>query len=230
MNFTIQQLIDRARVQADMDDISFIADSMVVSWANTAVRRLDLKLARSGYVNAPTRTTTVVTGADAYNFPAPLCVVAVHFVSTDGKRLLRIRPTHIGTDYPVLATRKTTSDAPVSWYAEIKPADGTLDIRFSPNPTSGSFIVTTIAERATLVAADTVIYPSGIEEWIVLNLAKRMIMREEGDYRAVSELIKEADVMIDELGMSRQQIDPPEWRVDPNAADEYLAFQGFFFV
>ena len=229
MAFTIQNLIDRARVHADMTDVSFISDAMALEWANDLVPQLDLLVARSGYVLTPTRTTTTVNSADAYNFPAPLCIVAVHWVSTDGKCLTRIRPAHLGTNYPILAIRPTTSRIPDSWYAETK-ADGTLDVRFSPRPVSGSFILTTIALRGTLTLTSTVVYPAGIEQWVVASLARRMLAKEEGDLRHMDELLKESVKRIDELGYSRQQLDPPNWQSDPYASD-YTPFQdSLYFV
>jgi hypothetical protein len=228
MAFTIQSLIDRAREQADMTDKSFISDAMALNWANYLIPRLDLLVARSGYVLTPTRTTTSVTGADAYNFPAPLCIVTVHWVSTDGKSLTRLRSSHAGTNYPVLPTRTTTSRMPDSWYAETR-SDGTLDLRFSPNPTTGSFIVTTIPLRPTLTLTDTVVYPAGIEEWVVLSIARRMLMKEEGDPRHIDALLKECQLAIDELGYSRQQFDPPNWQVEVDM-DHYKTFQGCYFV
>lgn len=226
MAFTVQTLIDRARVEADMTDKSFISDAQALEWTNVLLPQLDLKVARSGYVLTPTRTTTTVTGADAYNFPAPLCIVTVHWICSDGKTLLRLRPAHAGTSYPVLATRPTTSRAPESWYAETK-ADGTMDLRFAPNPTGGSFIMTTIPLRGTLTLTDTVVYPAGVEEWLVISLARRMLMKEEGDVRHMDALLKEAAGMIDELGYSRQQFDPPSWQVDMS---DYETSQGFYFV
>ena len=229
MAFTVQTLIDRAREHADMTDKSFISDAMALNWVNYLIPQLDKRVARSGYLLTPTRTTTTVTGADAYNFPAPLCIVTVHWVSTDGKRLLRLRPAHAGTNYPVLATRTTTGYAPDSWYAETR-SDGTLDLRFSPNPTSGSFVLTTIPLRGTLTLTDSVIYPAGVEEWIVLSIARRMLSKEEGDPRHIDDLLAECQMEIDTLGYVRQQYDPPNWQKEPDAFEEYEAFQGFFFV
>lgn len=229
MIFTIQALIDRARIQSDMTDTSFVEDSQALTWANFLVKRLDVMLARSGYLNAPTRTLTPVTGVDAYNFPAPVCIVTVHWVSTDGKRLLRLRPSHLGTNYPVLAARRTTAEPPTSWYAETK-ADGTIDLRFDPLPTSGSFLLTTVAEKPVLTLTDTVNYPAGVEDWITLEMARRMVVKEEGDPRALKDLIKDVEQYIEVLGQTRQQLDPPNWQKEPNAFDEYEVFQGFYFV
>lgn len=213
---TAASLFARVRAIADMQDDDsangFLSDTVLLTWLNQARYQLDLIFARASYVIGVSRTTIPATGASAYNLPTPIAIVSVDWVSTDGQRLLRIPPKHAAQNYPVLPGRPATSDSPQSYYAELI-ADGTLDLYLDPRPTGGQFLVTTIPYHADLTATtDTVNYPGGADEWLVLEMARNAIIKEEGDTRAIEKKQKEIANHIEAEGWSRQFLDVPNWR------------------
>lgn len=206
---TVAEIIERARELADQTDEQFVTPATALRWLNQARYKLALLAARSSYVLEQTRTELTLDGSNSYTLPRPIALVSVHLL-TESNTLKRLRPVHLGQVYAVNASREQSSTVPCEYYVEVSGSNMLL----YPNPrsTSGKLVITTIPEPAQVTLADSVTYANGVEDWIVLDTAIRMALKEEGETRDLMRQRKEVEEFVESLGWSAHFMDPPAWR------------------
>ncbi len=184
-------------------------------WMNQAKRQLDLMIARAGCVQNEHSYVLTATGAVAYSFPEPLALLAVHEMDTSG-RIRRLEEMNAIEGFQYLGAAPVTGSA--TRY-RLTQAPSELRLSLYPVPSSGSYLVTVIKQGDTLVLdnplegeTDAVIYPMGWEEWIVLEMAKRALIKEEGDSRGIERLQKQVEQFVEENAWSRALADAPSVR------------------
>lgn len=160
-------------------------------WANTENLALSIFLARTGWTKNVKTQTVTVTGSEAGAFSlteTPLAIVAVHQIGTDGKvRQLRLNN---AVDFLRQTVASTSAQGDPSEYRVIWDQDNDdYSINFYPQPTAGTqFLVSYIVHPKKLVLsspgageANSVTYPLGFEEWIVLRMGINAKDTEESD-------------------------------------------------
>jgi hypothetical protein len=212
---TTQTILDRARAISDMDDSNFVSETVWMSWMNQAKTQLDLFIARSGVVQNECTYALTATGAVAYSFSEPLALLCVH-EKDDSGRVRRLEEANSIEGFQYLGTAPVTGQA-VQF--RCTAAAGLMKISLYPVPTSGTYLVTVIKLGDTLVISDpldgeidSVSYPLGQEEWIVLEMAKRAITKEEGDTRGIVSLQNKIEQHVEEAAWSRALADSPTVR------------------
>jgi hypothetical protein len=202
--FTAQQIIDRAKAAADMHD-DFVTDAQWLAWLNVEVPALEVYLARSGYV---LRESFLFLTGNPTTIATPVAIVGVY--RNDNGRLVRLRAADPLTRMRQL-TAVDTGDA-TEFYAAANGDD--IDVYLYPVPSSfGAYMAWVITAPARLVVtSDTLQYPLGWEERLVLRLARRARLKEETDTSALDAALKEVDQQIDEAVWSRLLAQTPSVR------------------
>lgn len=213
---TTTELVNRAKAAADMHD-NFITPAQWMYWASQERMSLDLLLARSGWGLAYETTTITVAGTEAGTFTlvdgatpiAVLAIVAVHEYGASGTRLLTYDDS-VGF-LKQLPTQTITTGHPSKY--RIRRTGDELEFNFFPNPTTGlTFVVTYLPHPLRLSTdanlnedefTDSVTYPMGWEERIVLGMARRALEKEESDSTPILRQLAQIDAEIEELCWSR---------------------------
>lgn len=203
--FTGQELVDRACAQSDMHD-NFVTPQQWLAWLNVERRGLTHLLARNGWqFNNMDFTSFTLDGTSqpvlnlGVEFQA---IVGVWETRTDGTyRKLEYKP---AVDYPSVVNNIPSGD---SLYYTLNILDlGDSEIRLFPPPQGGgTFLVAFLPEilSTTALASQIGSYQMGVEEWIVLRLARRALIKEESDTSSVDRLIRECEQQIEELCWGR---------------------------
>lgn len=197
----------------------FVTTAQWLAWLNYEHRALTLFIARSGYVHMMEQGTVTATGdleytpvftpTDGVGNQDPVAILGVFETDTSTgtrRRLLHAnlvdRPPYSGTV------------GPARYYNLYrKRDDGLLRIVFHPNPASGTYATFYIpAPTALEDLSDTVDYPHGWEEWIVLNMAARALEKEEGDARSILRRVQKIEQHVEEAGWSLQLAQTPTVR------------------
>jgi hypothetical protein len=82
-------------------------------------------------------------------------------------------------------------------------ANDGLRIRFWPIPTSGLYKVFTVNQPTALTSGSSVRYPAGVEERLVLGLARRALAKEESNTSEMTRQIREMDAHVESLCFDR---------------------------
>lgn len=210
-SMTLQSIIDRAAAIADMDG-DFVTPQTWVDWYNVEARALALFIARSGWVYNMTESQDNSSDYTITVPDEPLAILGVYEVR-DGY----YRPLLPQTQAEF--TRQDPDNSPVTgdaqfYCATMADLGDDLTISLYPLPTSGTYralFYRNVADAtvADLELADTAQWPLGFEERIVLGMAKRALIREESDTRAVERLIAEQEQRIEEFCWNRLAADAP---------------------
>ncbi len=210
--FTAQTLIGRAATMADMHD-SFVTPAEWLVWLNTEIRALDLLCARSGYV-LPAATQTTVSAAP-YTITVPnemVAVIGVWEVASGGKyrRVSLQNPIDINRQDPVAGT----DTGPARWYSVTRVTNSdSHTVSLYPRPVAGTYMAVTIPLSTLAAALSTALwYPMGFEEWLVLKLARRALIKENSETSQIDRLIAEQEQHIEETCWSRQVGEAPTVR------------------
>lgn len=208
-SFTIQKIVDRAASQADMHD-NFIEPTEWLDWFNYERKALAQTLARGATVRDLTFTTISSGQADNYTHAfETLAIVGVWEVKSDG----RLRPLRI---VPFLDNFFQQVAGPVKGSAEtvsVEELTTGFKLRFFPADLSGTYLlVTANAPTDATALTDTFILPMGLEEAIVLRLARRALVKEESDTSDVDKLLKEQDSKTEEYVWGRTFAQAPSVR------------------
>lgn len=208
-SFTAQQLIDRAAAIADMHD-SFVPAATWLDWATVELASLFMAAARSGWVVGPI-TPTTISPTDTYTMAAEFFALLGVWERDSGGRLRRLR---VGT---YVETLHQTAGGPIQGAATevslVDNGDGTVTFSFYPRPTQNSYLIVTINPPTRMTAVtDTVTLPAGLEERVVLGMARRALVKEESDTRAVDRLIQDEDRRVEEFAASRMFANAPRVR------------------
>lgn len=198
--FTAQQLIDRAKAAADMHD-DFVTPEQWLAWLRVEVVDLELFIARQGYVLRETMFPITANGAETYSIPGVMAIVGVYH--DDNGHLRRLRSADPFTRMRQIGTPALYKGPAREFYAAAGANDG-ISLSFYPRPDTGNYVVWYIAHPEGPDAVnDTVTYPLGWEERIVLRLAKRALAKEETANRHINEHLIEVDRHIEEAVWSR---------------------------
>lgn len=223
---TTRDLVNRAKAASDMRD-NFVTDTQWMYWATQERLALDMFLAQSGWpqshtqgpllVGAGTATgdylvdTSVITSGGAYDY-GMMAVIGVYEMSSNGYYRALKHEDNISFTRQVGGTAARTRGH--SRYYRVKTRQDNDGIVFNlfPEPeTSESYTVVYIAhpKRLSLDVGpadgyiNTVTYPLGWEERIVLGMARRALMKEESETREIDKEIKLWDGRIEEACWSR---------------------------
>lgn len=198
--FTVQKLIDRAKAAADMHD-DFVTPSQWIDWLNVEILSLERFIAQSGYVLRESQEIVSADGNSVYELQKePLAVLAV-FEDVDGRfRRLRGEDVIDGQNLRDYADSGRATKFRVS-----SSADGTLFLGLYPAPQAGQTYRVSMIEVPPTVAAttDTVSYPLGWEERLVLGLARRALSKEETVNPGVESEIRRIEEHIEETAWNR---------------------------
>lgn len=194
MQTTTQELYDRFALAADMHD-NFVTPLQFAYMATQENLALALFLAKLGWTQNVKTQTITVTGAEAGAFPLtedPLAIVAVHQVRSNV-----VRPVHWENyvDFMRQIPGATVSVGDPESFRAFYDADNDRTVlNFYPEPPAGTvLLVSYIPEpkKLTLDAspsagfANSVSYPMGWEEWIVLGVAEQALDKEESDVSSI---------------------------------------------
>jgi hypothetical protein len=201
----VSELFSRARDAADQTDKQFVTDIMLLRWLNEAIPELDTILGTRGMVVRPTRLQIPVTGASFYTVPDCIFIYAVHVLVDNGKRLSMIQPVTMDMAYPVLPGRDMSGD-PSCYYVEFA-SNGSRSI-FLDSGNTGSILVTYLANSPAVVLTDSINYPAGAEGWLVAKLARKMMLKEEGDTRPIDKELADFERRVDALMWNQNKMSP----------------------
>lgn len=205
-------LIKRAMAAADMHDGP--TPTQWLYWATKENLALSIFLARAGWTQNVKTETITVSGSEAGDFPlteAPLAIVAVHQIGTSN--LVRRLKCNNAVDFLRQTVSATAVQGDAAEYRVIWDQDEDVyALNFFPQPASGTqFLVSYIAHPKSLTLsaspaadeANSVIYPLGFEERIVLGMARAALAKEESDTSEIKEQIRECQSYIEQAAWDR---------------------------
>lgn len=195
------EMIDRAKQAADMHD-GFPSTATWLYFLNAELNKLWVRLIRSGYPPTVTYTAVTATGATSYTITEPSAVIAVYGTKTSGANTQYF---NIPVKRVWQQTRIRASTYPYEVYLSSAIDTGLLNIKFFPNPPSGTFYVVNVPKPLKVisgtpvagVSGNSVILPFGWEERIVLGMAQRALAKEETTNPAIEREISAVDEQID---------------------------------
>lgn len=230
----VSDIIQRASTQADMVD-GFVDQATWLSWFVRESIALEILLARNGWAQAikfdtqtvTTDTMTVAAGADI------LAIVGVwELVNNRYRRLtLKAQP-----DFYVQPPGTGSITGPANFYSVTGPQNGIagsngFTVSMYPRPTTGTYVIAYLSPAfpsgQTPGYTDTVYYPMGFEEWLVLRLARRALIKEESSTSGVDVLLRDEEDKIEEACWERTLAETPAVRnVDrvERGWDDQIAF------
>lgn len=205
MNITTRELYNRAAAAADMHD-GFVTPAQAMYWASQENLALALFLARSGWTQNVLTETITVDGTEDGEFELtadPLAIVCIHQSKSNGYRLLR-HNNYVDFLRQAPGSSLTTGD-PVEWIARHDQEEDAYVLNFYPEPPSGTVLIVsyvpeperlTLSENPTTGYTNSVNYPMGWEERVVLGMARKALAKEESDTRDILDQIAECDARI----------------------------------
>jgi hypothetical protein len=203
-SFSAQNIIDRAAAASDMHD-NFVDPNTWIAWLNVERQALDIFCARSGWV---------LSGLSAFDVPAAsfvpyqltspvLAIVGVWEKDSSGRLRQLVHTNFIDMNRQVDGTGPVTGIA-TNWSMDNVLDDELINIHLFPRPTSGTYrIVFAAATPPITSTVDAVVLPLGIEEYLVLRMARRALIKEESDVTSISKQIVEEKDRIEEICWSR---------------------------
>lgn len=206
--FTVQTLIDRAAVIADMHD-DFVKPEQWLSWFNTERRALSVFMATHG---GSTRNMQFLTktGVDLEPLASLgagdfIAVVGVWEKQSTGQ-LRPLRLVEFVDNYNQDTGGNITGPAQtVSIEESIN--DGTevaVSLRFFPRDQTGTYFIVLLAGPPDVISVGgTASFPMGLEERVVVGMARRALVKEESDTTEVLKMIKEQDQLVEEYCWNR---------------------------
>lgn len=207
--FTLQNIVNRAAAIADVHD-TFVQPSTWLDWFNAERRALEIFKARHGGGMAMQNMASVsVIGVDR----VPLISSGIN----EFMALVGVWENISGRLRPL----KLVNWVDYNWQDEAGPTTGKAQyvriedyntdgqevatiLRFYPRDPSGTYLIFYLKAPATATAlTDTFSQPLGLEERIVLGMARRALVKEESDMSAVDKLIAEQDKLVEEYCWDR---------------------------
>lgn len=211
--FTIQNLVDRAAAISDMHD-TFVKPEQWLSWYNTERRALQFFMVRHGST-MQNLTEEFFTAPDVVDLTTEaIAIVGVWEVLPTSFQFRKLRVVDLPNNFHQFTGGSITGPAQeVSVESVNSSTASTMRLRFFPRDPSGTYAVV-MAEVADFAVSlnDTTSLPIGIEERIVLGMARRALIKEESDTAAIDKLIRETDSMVEEFVWSRSLAQSPSVR------------------
>lgn len=200
--FTINDLATRAASQADMHD-QFIKPAEWLAWYNQERRALQLFMVRHGAAMQNLNVQSV-TGPDVVSLSNEY-IALVGVWETRGGRFRQLRITDFPSNFYQTTGGPQTGPADFVTVEDINnTGSSSTNLRFYPRDTSGTYlIVTALAPPVASTMFDQTSLQMGIEERIVLGMARRALIKEESDTREVEKLMREQDQIIEEFVSAR---------------------------
>lgn len=230
-SYTITTLVARAKAIADMHD-NFVTPTEWLNWFNQENYALRLYLARCGWVQEVlTSSCSITTATESSNVwdvttagstvtlssttpgfsfqpeiasvtTHPMAIICVHESRDNGLRQLRYNN---AIDILRQLPGSSLNTGSAREFRLVTNSNGHLHFNFFPTPLAGDvYIVSWIPEpTAADDLADTVSYPMGWEERIVLGMARRALIKEESDPGRVEQMMAQMESQIEELCWSR---------------------------
>jgi hypothetical protein len=197
--FTVQNIVDRAASQADMHD-NYINATEWLAWFNYERRALAIDMARGATVREMTFTTVSAGQADKYTLAGEfLAVVGVWELKSDG-RMRQLRCVPFENNFFQLQQ----GGGPIRGFAqtfsieELNSTDA-INVRFFPADLTNTYVIVTLNSPTVAMAlTDSFSMPLGLEEKIVLELAKRALVKEESDISSVKDLLRSMEQKLEE--------------------------------
>lgn len=179
------------RVEDEIDAENFVDQAVLLRWLNAVYPRFVSKMYRLGWA-APISTAALTTGSGTYALDV-MAVIGVYM--KDGTSYKKLMPIDHMQKFP------TDTDEP-SYFRVSYTEAALFKIDIFPTPPVGSYDATTfvmdyvaaptpLAVTAGAGVSTSLILPSGWEEWLVLELARRCLSREETINPALEERFKD---------------------------------------
>jgi hypothetical protein len=210
MQTMVSELISRAVAAADMTD-DFVSEAQWLYWANFANKKLAVKVAQLGVPYNQYDEVITLNGSFEYSVAEPLAIVGFYFVQSDG-RFRKIKVTHNSQ-----RINYSTSNSGEPTECQIRKSGANIFVTFYPVPTTGSVVMRAIEYPDTLVysnpspsESDSVNYPLGWEEFIVLHMAKAALAKEETIHPLIESQIKDCDNFIEASSSNYLMTDLPK--------------------
>jgi hypothetical protein len=214
-SFTAEVLIDRAKAAADING-NFVTETQWIRWLNVERAWLEHFLLRAGYVPRETSVDITITAAGTeYPITDPIVILGVYEKQGDD----RFRWISAGDHLQGPAGRSSATVAggdrnDASSYRVIQSANGQISLQFYPFPSAGKvYRVFYVAEPTAITSiANTVNYPGGIEERIVLGMARRALAKEESGTGEISRQLAECEREVERFCWDRITAGPQQVR------------------
>lgn len=219
---TVQTLISRAKATADMRD-NFVTPTQWTTWASQERLALDLFLARSGWTLPLSDFDITVTGSEAGVFPinptgGVMAILCVYQFDSSGR--IRKLVHEDSVSFLRQAPGATSRPSGHSTYFRTLWSGDNLTINFYPEPSAAeTYRVVYVPHPKNLVLSSpgtweetSVSYPMGWEERIVLGMARRALIKEESDTKAVDSEILLWESRIEEACWDRVLTSSPQVR------------------
>lgn len=198
--FTVQNIIDRAVSAADMHDL-FVTPTEWLAWFNAERQALDILSARSGWVLNRVSTTTI-PGAATYAHPTEVMAIIGVWEAEPGGRFRPIVPRDYVSNFVQSSVGPFTG--PAVFYSAVTDDSGQTTFTFYPRPTSGNYIIAFLDATPTATAVtDSVRFPMGIEERLVLGMARRALDKEESETSAIEKRVAREEQRVEEVAASK---------------------------
>lgn len=219
---TAAELYARATTAVDAHDNS-ITDDEFGYWATQETYALSLFAARLGWTqNVSTQTFTVTGSESGGNFVltnSPLCILCVHQIRS---RLAKPLKLNNAVDFlRELPGTPFQRGEPEEYRVLYDATNDDVVLNFYPAPNAGTVLVVSYVpepSKVTLAAsppagsANTVSFPLGWEERIVLGIARRALVKEGSDTSEILRMIAECDSLIESAVYDRVLADHPTVR------------------
>lgn len=201
---SVSELIARAKAAADMEDSGFVTTAQWLRWANLEHRMFYAWLARHGYVYDPAPASHTADGTGQFgDVTDPMVILGVWELQGT-----RYRPLRSVDQVEYQGWGSATG--PASVYTAVDRGDGDVAIVMAPRPSSGTYVALYIAHPDALVLGtpttgqdDEVRYPLGLEERIVLGMARRALAKEESSTSEVVRQIREVEAHAEAVAWDR---------------------------
>lgn len=195
------EMIERAKQIADMGD-GFPSTATWLFFLNSELKKLWVRLMRSGYPPDVTFESITATGAAQYNITEPAAVMAVYGYTTAGDYYnIPLKQRWEQTQLPLARTSTYPHEA---FIIPNHTTTGQIGITLTPAPTSGTFYLVCISKPNKIVSgtpavgeSNSVYLPFGWEERVVLGMARQALAKEETINPALEVIIRECDEQID---------------------------------
>ena len=207
--FTVQNIVDRAAAIADMHD-TFVQPFQWLAWFNVERRALEIFKARhSGGAALQNLQSISVTGVDKVSLTSSGVGELMALVGVWENVSGRLRPLRIVN---WIDHHWQDEAGPYTGKAQfVRVEDANTDgievatqLRFYPRDPTGQYLIYYVkAPAAATALTDIFSQPLGLEERIVLGMARRALIKEESDTSAIDKLIAEQDRLVEEYCWNR---------------------------
>jgi len=200
--FTVSQIINRAAAAADMHD-EFVSFEQWLAWLNVERANLQMFIVRHGMPMQNLQVETLLQPDRVALQQDAVALVGVWETRGGRFRQIQIR------DFPGNFFQNTggPSTGPAQ-FVTVEDANtastSQMFLRFFPRDPVGTYIAVYAQAPPVLTAlTDAMSFPMGMEELMVLKMAKKALVKEESDTEAIDKLITQQEKFIEEFVAAR---------------------------